>query len=508
MRTTVNIQKRLAQYAPIRLQADVSRLSDDERAMIPLLIEAAQAMDDPFWIQNYGEREALLAATADAGMRRYLQLNYGPWDRLHGNAPFLEGVGAKPPGANFYPPDMTREEFDASAASRPELKSPYTMVRRDGRGNLVSIPYHDFFREHVHRAADGLRQAAALAEEPDFKTYLALRADALLSDDYRPSDIAWVDMKANIIDILIGPMEVEDRLLGIKTAYAASVLVKDRHGSEQLAHYAGLLSRFQETLPVPDAYKQEQPGLDSQLGVFDMIYCAGNDKAAPPIGICWPADIEVQLRQGTRSLLLKNVMRARFEKNLLPLADLLLAADQRPYVTFKAYFNYVMLHELAHGLGIRQTIGNKGSAKDALKEQHHVIEEGKAEVLSLFMMSRLYRWGHVSRNDLRDVCVTSLVKHLWHYGPQSVVWLNFGRERGAYTRNANTGTYRVNLEQMLTAAGNLAGQLLRFQGDGDYAGVQAFVERYTRPGGDLERDNERIEGANLPLGLVVEQEYA
>jgi hypothetical protein len=482
VRETVNIQARLAQYAPIRLKVDPGRLSDSERRLIPLLIEAAQAMDEPFWMQNYGDREALLASTADPDIRRYIQLNYGPWDRHHGDEPFIAGVGTKPAGANFYPPDMTRGEFETRAATQPNLKSPYTMVRRDSQGNLVAIPYYMFFRKHTELAANRLRQAADLAEESDLKAYLALRAEALLTDDYHPSDFAWVEMKTNSIDILIGPMEIEDRLLGIKTAYAASILIKDWHWTERLTQYVGLLSRFQENLPVPDAYKQERPGLDSELAVYDVIYYAGNDKASIPTGICWPDDEEVQLGKGTRSLLLNNVMQARFEKNLLPLADLLIAGDQRPQVTSEANFNLIMLHELAHGLGIKQTITNKGLAKEALKEQHHVIEEGKADLLSLVMISQLQQWGHMSEADLHDVYVTSLVRLLFNCdGRQSIMRLNFFKERGAYAREAHTGTYRVHMAAMQAAVNTLADRLLRFQGDGDYEGAKAFVERYGRP---------------------------
>lgn len=505
----MDIKKRLAQYAPIRLKADLNHLTNDQKRIIHLLVEAGQEMDEPFWIQNYGKQEAVLASSANPDIRRYIQMSYGPWDRLQGNKPFIEGVGAKPVGANFYPQDMTPEEFEASAIGQPALKTPYTMVRRDDQGNLVAIPYHHFFREHNQRAADKLQQAAELAEAPGLKTYLALRAEALLTDNYRPSDSAWVAMKANTIDILIGPMEVEDRLLGIKTAYAASIFIKDWHRTNQLTQYVELLPRFQKQLSVSDAYKQEQPGLDSELAVYDVIYCSGNDKASIPSGICWPDDEEVQLRQGTRSLLPKNVMQARFEKIYVPLAELLIADDQRLYVTFEAYFNFVMLHELAHSIGIKQTITNKGTVKEALKEQYHVIEEGKANVLSLNMIGQLHEWGYVSKSDLRDLYVTSLVQLLYNGdSQQSIMWLNFFKELGAYSRDDQTGTYRVNLEHVQAAANALAERLLQIQGDGDYESARSFLDHYGCADEDLKHDDARIDDANLPLGLVVEQEYS
>jgi hypothetical protein len=224
----MHIEERLAQYARVHLTVDLSRLSDSERTIIPLLIEAAHAMDDAFWIQIYGDPAPLLAATTDPSIRQYIQLNYGPWDALRDDEPFVAGVGAKPPGANFYPPDMTTQELEASAAVHPDLTTRYTMVRRDTHRSLVAIPYHQFFQTQVQFAADKLRQAAELIDQASLKAYLTLRADALLADDYRASDISWMNMKDNTIDILIGPMETSaDRLYGQKAAYAATILIKD-----------------------------------------------------------------------------------------------------------------------------------------------------------------------------------------------------------------------------------------------------------------------------------------
>lgn len=504
----MDIHTRRAQNVPIRLTVDDSRLSDSERSIIPLLNEAAEAMDAPFWMQNYGDREALLASTADTDTKRYLEWNYGPWDRLRNNEPFIAGVGPKPDGANFYPADMTRDEFEAGAATRPDLKSPYTMVRRDDHGNLVAIPYHRFFDNHVQVAANKLRQAAKHAEEPELKEYLALRADALLTDEYHRSDSAWVGMQANTVDILIGPMEIADRLLGIKTAYAASVLVKDWEWSEQLAQYTELMSRFQANLPVEDTYKQEGPGLDSALAVYDAVCVAGYDRYGIPLGVAWPDDEEIQLQRGTRFLLLKNTMQANFEHILIPLAELLIDPDQLSFVTFEANLTFIMLHELAHGLGIKHTVANNVRVKEALKEQHHAIEEGKADLVALGMMHQLYEWGLMNDDELRAGYITALVRLLYNCdGRHSVARLNVFKEAGAYSRDANTGTYRVNVDAMPAAINSLAAQILRLQGDGDYAGAKAFLDQYGRPDDELKHDMDRIDAARLPLGLVVASDY-
>ena len=503
----MKIQERLAQYAPVRLKFDLSPLTASERKIVPLLIEAAQAMEDAFWVQAYGDREALLALTADPDVKRFIRISYGPWDANNDDDPVLDGVGSYLSGANFYPPDMTEEEFEAEAALRPELKSSYSMVRRDHQGKLEAIPYHQFFRGQVGLAAGRLRQAAGLAEDAKQKSYLNLRAEALLTDDYRPSDFAWMDMQANHLELLIGPMETSmDQLLGVKTAYAASVLIKDGEWSERLARYVGLLPRFQKNLPVAEVYKREQPGLDSDLFVYDLIYCAGYDNASIPMGINWPEDEEVRRTKGTRSMIVKNVIRAKYEKLLVPIADLLIASDQRPYVTFEAFFNYVMAHEIAHGLGINQTITGKGSVREALKDENHAVEEGKADVLSLFVITQLNQPGKFSEGELNEVYITFLANLLRNSDSrQALMQLNFFKKMGAYARDANTKTYRVNLDRMPAAITALSERLLHFQGDGDYAGAQAFMDRYAEPDEDLKDDIEQLASIIQVCEIVLEQ---
>ena len=174
------------------------------------------------------------------------------------------------------------------------MKSPFTMIRRDQEGRLRAIPYHEFFKEHVVQAADALKQAAALADTSSLKKFLNLRAEALLTDDYRASDFAWMDSKDNALELLIGPMEIEDRLFGIKTAYAASILIKDKEASDKLARYKDLLPRFQKSLPLPEGYKGKHPGLESDLQVYDVFHFAGLDACSIPVGVAWPDDEEVQ----------------------------------------------------------------------------------------------------------------------------------------------------------------------------------------------------------------------
>ena len=333
---------KLAQYTTVRLDADLGALSDSARMMIPHLIRAAEAMDEVFWMQAYlGDADSLLSSLDSEAARRYVQINYGPWDRLDGDAPFLPGVGPKPLGAGFYPRGATPEAIRKEADLYPgqDLLGLYTLVRREGE-RLVGVPYHVAFQEQHERAASALREAAQYAEDPGLRTYLTLRADALLNDDYQPSDLAWMDMRDNPLDVVIGPIETyEDQLMGFKAAHETFVLLKDPEWSARLGRYAALLPELQRGLPVDSVYRAETPGSDADLGAYDVLYVSGDANAgSKTIAINLPNDEEVQLEKGTRRLQLKNAMRAKFDRILLPITEELIVADQQANVTFDAFF--------------------------------------------------------------------------------------------------------------------------------------------------------------------------
>ena len=516
--STTSIERKLAQYTPVRLTADLGKLTEKERRMIPLLIDAARHMDAIFWRQSYGNKDSLLGSLGSDEARRYAEINYGPWDRLDNNRPFIEGVGPKPKGANFYPRDLTKEEFEAAAGSSSrgrELRSQYTMVRRDSAGRLVATPYHRIFADQVSPAVAKIREAAALAEEPGLRRYLELRARALETDDYQQSDLAWLDMKNNTLDVVIGPIETyEDQLFGNKAANEAFVLIKDKEWSGRLMRYAAMLPGLQNELPVPAAYKREKPGSDSDLNAYDAVYYAGDANAgSKTIAINLPNDEEVQLRKGTRRLQLKNAMRAKFEKILVPIADELIAEDQRGHISFDAFFSNVMFHEVAHGLGIKNTITGKGTVREALKEQAGALEEGKADILGLFMITRLHRRGELKDQDLDDNYVTFLAGIFRSirfgassaHGRANAAQFSFFEEQGAFARDSATGRYRVDFGRMQSAVDTLAGRILRFQGDGDYAGVSSFMAERGKLGPALEQDLARLGSKGIPVDIVFEQ---
>ncbi len=512
-----DVERRLAQYTTVRLTADLSGLSDEERRMIPLLIDAADAMDDVFWVQAYGDRDALLAGLAGlaGAARRYAEINYGPWDRLADNEPFVPGVGPKPPGANFYPADITREEIEVAAAASPALTGQYTIVRRGPAGALIAVPYSEAFAAEYGRAAARLREAAALAADPGLRRYLELRAEALLTDDYLASDLAWMEMKDNVLDVVIGPIETyEDGLFGDKAANEAYVLIKDREWSGRLARYAALLPDLQRGLPVPPEYKRETPGSDSDLDAYDVVYYAGDCNAgSKTIAINLPNDERVQLEKGTRRLQLKNAMRAKFDQILVPIAAELIAGDQRGHVTFDAFFANTMFHEVAHGLGIKNTIDGRGTVREALREHASALEEGKADVLGLYMVARLHEAGELGEADLLDNYVTFLAAIFRSirfgaasaHGVANLVRFNFFAEMGAFVRDPDSGTYRVDPERMRAAVDALSEKILVLQGDGDADGVAELLAAYGTQGESLAADLARLAEAGIPVDVVFEQ---
>ena len=510
---------KLTKYTEVTLTSDLGALSEKERRMIPLLIEACQAMDGVFWQQACGSRDSLLAGISDTTLRHFAAINYGPWDRLNGNAPFLSGAGPKPPGAGFYPVDMTKEEFEQACAASPKqaaaLRSLYTVVRRDAGGKLVAMPYREAFAPEVQRAVAKLREAAALAEDAGLKRYLELRAKALLSDDYLASDLAWMDMKTNGLDCVIGPIETyEDALFGYKAAHEGFVLIKDKAWSARLARYAKLLPALQEQLPVPAEYKQEKPGSNSDLYAYDAVYYAGDANAGgKTIAINLPNDERVQLRKGARRLQLKNAMRAKFDRILVPIADRLVAEDQRKHVQFDAFFAGVMFHEVAHGLGIKQTINGKGKVREALKDLAGAMEEGKADVLGLFMITKLKEMGELGDADLMDNYVTYLAGLFRSvrfgaadaHGRANLAEFNFFQERGAFSRDAATGTYRVDAAKMQAAVIAYSDTVLKLQGNGDYDGVAAFLPKAGEMAPTLKEDLGKLAAAEIPTDIVFDQ---
>ena len=508
-------QAKLDKYVPVKLTTDISKLSAKEKEMIPILIKAAKIMDDLFWIESFGDKDALLNSVKDSKLKEFVNINYGPWDRLDGNSSFIETIKTKPLGANYYPADMTKEEFEAW--DNKDKTSLYTFVRRGSDGKLKTIPYHVMFEKQVKEASKLLKEASELAENEGLKKYLELRSAALLDDNYQPSDFAWLDMKTNHIDVVIGPIETyEDQLYGYKAAHEAYILVKDMEWSKRLEKYAQFLPELQQGIPVDAKYKKEKPGRDTELNAYDVVYYAGDCNAgSKTIAINLPNDEEVQLKKGTRRLQLKNAMRAKFDKILMPISKMLIAEDQRSHITFDAFFSNTMFHEVAHGLGIKNTIDGKGTVRKALKEHASALEEGKADILGLYMINQLHKKGEIS-GDIKDYYVTFMASIFRSvrfgassaHGKANMIRFNFFNDMGAFERNESNGTYRINFEKFQEATDALTKQILQFQGDGDYDGVAGLVASKGVIKEQLDSDLNRLSKAGIPVDVVFEQGLA
>ena len=500
-------------YATVRLTADLTELTDKQRTMIPILIDASKIMDELFWRQAFGEKQAFLDSLSNEKERTFADINYGPWDRLAADQPFIEGYGEKPLGARFYPEDMTKEEFEAW--DQEGKNGLYTLVKRNEQGELHLHPYSQEYKTELTAAADLLRQAADLAEDESFSNYLKLRADAFLSDDYQASDMAWMDMKTNPIELVIGPIETyEDRLYGYRAAFESYVLLKDLEWSERLARFAQYLPELQTGLPVPDAYKAETPGSDADLNAYDVIYYAGHSNAgSKTIAINLPNDEEVQLAKGTRRLQLKNAMAAKYNQILMPIADELIAPEQRQHITFDSFFGNTMFHEVAHGLGIKNTLDGSNTVRQALKEHASAIEEGKADILGLYMVQKLREKGEITDGELMDDYVTFMAGIFRSirfgassaHGEANMIRFNFFKQAGAFSRDEESGKYRISVPEFEKAVEDLSRALLTLQGDGDYDAVNAFVAKSASIGGQLQADLDRLTAADIPVDIVFEQ---
>lgn len=507
-----SLQALVDEYAVVPLTYDVKSLTEKEQQMIPVLIEIADIMDGLFWEQTLGNKQAFLDSITDPATKRFAEINYGPWDRLDENKAFVNGFGEKPKGANFYPVDMKKEEFDAF--NDPNKTNQYTLIRRGDDGKLKVVWYHEAYKEQIEKVSTLLLKAADLAEDPGLKKYFTLRSKAVLTDDYFESDMAWMDMKTNIIDFVVGPIEnYEDELYGYKTAFEGAILVKDKEWSKRLEKYSAMLPELQKQLPCDEKYKKEVPGSSSDLNAYDILYYSGHtNSGGKTIAINLPNDEKVQLAKGSRRLQLKNAMKAKFDKILVPISEQLIDPSQRANVKFDAFFANVMFHEVAHGLGIKNTITGKGTVREALKEQYSGWEEAKADILGLFLVTKLIEKGELKDITVEDAFVTymaGLIRSVRFgaaeaHGKANMMCFNFFEDNGAFGLNPD-GTYKVDFNKTRDAMNKWSAFVLQIEGDGDYKQATEYIAVHGKIRETLAKDLEKLREANIPKDVVFEQ---
>ena len=506
-------ESRLDIYYPVDLSADLSGYTQNQKEMLSLLIDASKIMDDLFWKQAFGEdKAAFLAKIDDPKIKQFAEINYGPWDRLNGDKAFLSGYEEKALGAEFYPSDMSKAEFEQATFS--DKDGLYSIVNREDDRSLKAVSYSSVYEAELANAAALLLQASQLAENEEFAKYLSLRAAALLSNEYQASDLAWMDMKSNPIDVVIGPIEVyEDQLYGYRAAFESYVLLKDMAWSERLAKYAAFLPALQQGLPVDAEYRAEMPGTDADLNAYDVIYYAGHSNAgSKTIAINLPNDEQVQLSKGTRRLQLKNAMRAKFDNILVPIAQSLITPDQRKHITFDAFFGNTMFHEVAHGLGVKTVLNSEQTVRAALKEHGSALEEGKADILGLYMVQQLLAKGEITEGTLEDYYVTFMAGIFRSvrfgassaHGKANMIRFNYFQEQGAFALDED-GMYFVDMEKMEAAIASLSNKILTLQGDGDYEGVATLVSDYGVIKDDLAADLAKLADEGIPVDITFNQ---
>jgi len=359
-----------------------------------------------------------------------------------------------------------------------------------------------------------MHRAAGLAGDGCLKKYLTMRAEALLSNEYQPSDFAWMEMKNSNIDFVVGPIEnYEDALFGYKAAHEAFVLVKDPEWSARLAKYNAMLPDLQAGLPVAAEYKAEKPGTDADMNVYDAIYYAGDCNAgSKTIAINLPNDPEIHLAVGSRKLQLKNSLRAKFDNILMPIAEMLIDESQRQHITFDAFFENTTFHEVSHGMGVKNTINGSGPVRETLKEQYSALEEAKADIMGLYLVTKLYEMGEITSGEVMNNYVTffagifrsSRFGASSAHGKANMLSMKYFADNGAFILQEN-GYYKVNLDEMKAAVVSLVEKILTVQGDGDYEAAKAWVEGDGVMTEDLRAALDRVNAAGIPVDIVFRQ---
>lgn len=491
----------LAKYAPVEVTTDVPGLTDIQKQVLDKLVEASHIIDEIYWQQASADgvklREELEKTSdmpLDAAKLRFLEINKCAYDRLDGDKPFLD-VKPLPEGATFWPEDLTREELEAYVAAHPDEKealfSLTTIVRREGN-KLVAIPYHEHFKGLLQRASELLQEAAALTDNESLENYLELRAEALVTDNFFESDMAWMDLQGNTLDIVIGPIEVyDDRLMNLKAAYEAYVLVKDEEASRELASYIDSMQAMQANLPVEERYKQRQVQLGSSVGVFTEVFGAGQCEAgSKTIAISLPNDPRVRTEKGARKVMLRNAIAAKFDKILMPIAGRMIVPDQLEEVNGDLFFSNVLLHEISHSLGNDYVLDENGNQTaetidEALKERTSAIEECKADIGGLYSMDTMIDKGLMSEEDrLRAyVTFTAGIFRSVRFGATSAhgianaIAFNWLKETGGVVVD-EAGRYSVDADAFHAGLEGLLTELLTIQYTGDYQRAVALIDQY------------------------------
>ena len=509
--SATELQQKVDEYAFFDLTTDISKLSENDKQLIPIFFEIGQIMDDLFWEQTFGDKK-VLDTIQDKWMKEFALINYGAWDRLNDDKPFIPGYGPKPATCCYYPQDLTLEEYEAFQDKNKG--SHYTVLVRNEDGSLKSVWYHEYYKEKIDKVCELLDKAIEICENPSMKKYLTLRKKALQTDDYFASDMAWMDMKDTKLDFVFGPIEnYDDKLNEVKTSYEAFVLVKDEEASGDLARFVKMLPQLQKELPCDAKYRNYVPGTSSDMNVYDVVFYGGDCNAGgKTIAINLPNDDNVQAKKGSRRFQLRNAMQAKFDKIMKPIGEMVIEPSEQDHIKFDAFFWNVTFHEVGHGLGVKTTINGKGPVDDAMKTERSNWEEAKADILGLHLVCSLIDKGEITNITKEDAVTTYIVGLLRSvrfgaadaHGVANMMCYNFFEDQGAFTRNGN-GTYHIHYDKAYKAIDKWIATILQTQAEGDFEFASNFSKENGTIGANLQKDLDKINKAGIPRDIRFNQ---
>ncbi|NMH64041.1 dipeptidyl-peptidase 3 family protein [Shewanella salipaludis] len=490
-------QAMLDRFVDTKMQADLSSLSDIDRQVLHKMVQVANILDGVYLRQTYDANpkvRAEIATSANPDKQLLLSLfdlHYGPWDTLEGDKPFW-GDTERPDGAGVYPVDMTKEEFNQWIAAHPEdeaaFKSGYTVIVRQG-DKLLAVPYSQYYGKELAACATLMREAAALTQDASLKTFLDKRADAFLKNDYRDSEMAWMDLNGSL-EVAIGPYETyTDKLFGYKTFFEAFITVRNPQDSAKLAVYKQYLKEMELNLPIEDKYKNLQRGSESPISVVEQISGGGDNKpGVQTTAFNLPNDEVVRELKGSKKVMLKNVLNAKYEAIMRPISALIIAPAQQSLLMEQYFFNETLFHELSHGLGPGTLVkdGKSTTVAEQLQETYSKIEEGKADVMGAYNMLFLMDKGEMPKAERDNMLVTYFAGlfrsmrfgvHEAH-GAGAAFQYNYFKEKQAFDFDSQSQTYKVDFDKLALAIRELVHDLCMIQALGDYQQSKDFLAKY------------------------------
>ena len=500
-------ERLLENYAQVTIPApDLSGITDNGKEVLNLYRFAADEADAIYWQQVFGEK-AFFSALPEAE-REFAYVNYGPWNRID-DQPFLDGFGPRPAGARFYPEDMTDQEF--MALEDTAKTSPFTLIERKANGSLETVWYHDAYKEHVQKIAHYLRAAADITIKESVRNYLNKKADAILSDNYYESELAWLEMTDSKMDLVIGPNEtIDDDRYGIKASYGAYVLLKNEDRNASLAKVTAHLPELQASLPGNPSYHGFVPGTESNIFSCDVIYYGGYTNAGyKTIAINFPYDEKVQEEHGTRTILFDNIIREKYNRTVFPVGMLLLEGDDQAHVDANAFYWDIVFREVAKGLGVKETVNGKGPVAAALGSEALTFEKAKSNVLGTYLCLQEVKENRIDALIMpKDVLGTFIVNVFRSTrfgvadatGRANVAVYNFLLESGAITRKAS-GKYAIDYAKTEETLAQLGARILEIQATGDQKAAHEFMEKYAVVSPTIKADVVNLELEKIPVDI-------